>query len=401
MTFPMLLTFTLAANPTSPTEHDFLRVATFNASLSREEAGGLLRDLSTTDHPQIRNIAEILQRVRPDIVLINEFDYAPDGQAVRLFQKNYLSVMQREFEPIEYPYFYVPEVNTGVASGVDLNNNGQVVNEPGSREYGGDAFGYGLFPGQYGMVLLSNRPIDPKNIQCFREFLWKEMPGALLPEEEDGSPWYSKEALAVFRLSSKNHCVVPIQVDGRTIHALISHPTPPAFDGPERRNQKRNHDEIRLWADYITGGDQATYLPLGSNKTPPESFVILGDLNCDPHDGDSIPGAIQQLLDHPRVNSKIVPASSGGPDAARQQGGANLKHQGPPEHDTADFSDAVVGNLRVDYVLPSKDFQVLGGAIFWPTRADPLARLVRMEPEVASSDHRLVYLDLRLAPARD
>jgi hypothetical protein len=43
---------------------------------------------------------------------------------------------------------------------------------------------------------------------------------------------------------------------------LLHHPTPPAFDGPERRNVMRNHDEIRLWADYVgcSGAEGAAYL---------------------------------------------------------------------------------------------------------------------------------------------
>ncbi len=36
-----------------------------------------------------------------------------------------------------------------------------------------------------------------------------------------------------------------------TLHLLASHPTPPAFDGPEDRNGRRNHDEIRFWNDYL------------------------------------------------------------------------------------------------------------------------------------------------------
>ena len=62
----------------------------------------------------------------------------------------------------------------------------------------------------------------------------------------------------------------------------------------------------------------------------------------------------------------------------------------------ADFDDRAVGNLRADYVLPSKGLKPLGGGVFWPEEADPLARLVRMSPAVASSDHRLVYLDLAI-----
>ena len=46
---------------------------------------------SVTANPQIRNIAEIIQRVRPDIVLLNEFDYHPDPRrAVRPFLDRYL-----------------------------------------------------------------------------------------------------------------------------------------------------------------------------------------------------------------------------------------------------------------------------------------------------------------------
>jgi hypothetical protein len=55
-----------------------------------------------------------------------------------------------------------------------------------------------------------------------------------------------------FRLSSKNHVDIPVSIDGKTIHVLMAHPTPPGFDGEEDRNGKRNHDEIRLFADYIS-----------------------------------------------------------------------------------------------------------------------------------------------------
>ena len=54
------------------------------------------------------------------------------------------------------------------------------------------------------------------------------------------------------RLSSKSHWDVPVTVGAHTVHVLASHPTPPTFDGPEDRNGRRNHDEIRFWADYIS-----------------------------------------------------------------------------------------------------------------------------------------------------
>jgi 3-phytase len=396
-----ILSFAGAAAPaqTAPAPAGSVRFATFNASLNRAEPGGLVRDLSSRDNAQARNVAEVVQRVRPDVLLINEFDFDPEGRAARLFQENYLAVPQRGAAPIEYPHRFTSGVNTGVASGLDLDNDGAAVTTPGSRGYGNDALGFGQFPGQYGMVVYSKFPIDRGHVRDFRKLLWKDMPGGLLPRKADGSPWYSPEALAVLRLSSKAHWDVPLTVGAKTIHVLASHPTPPAFDGPEGRNVKRNHDEIRLWADYLTGGERADYLrkalPPGASIAPPASFVILGDMNADPVDGRSVPGAIQQLLKHPRVNADPPPRSEGGKAASDAQGGSNGDHRGDLALDTADFADERVGNLRVDYVLPSRDLAVLGGGVFWPADRDPLGRLVRMAPEVATSDHRLVYVDVR------
>jgi hypothetical protein len=51
--------------------------------------------------------------------------------------------------------------------------------------------------------------------------------------------------------------------------------------------------------------------------------------------------------------------------------------------------------MRADYVIPSKaGWRVVDGGVFWPTENDPLYRLV--EGRRASSDHRLVWMDLRL-----
>ena len=178
----------------------------------------------------------------------------------------------------------------------------------------------------------------------------------------------------MFRLSSKSHWDVPVDVNGSTVHVLAAHPTPPTFDGPEDRNGTRNHDEIRFWADYVTPGKASRYIRDDEGVTgglkPGESFVILGDQNADPVDGDSTQHAIDQLLDHPRITDPL-PTSAGGPEAAILQGGANLTHVGDPAYDTADFADTAPGNLRADYVLPSRDLEVLDAGVFWPVQADP------------------------------
>jgi hypothetical protein len=372
-----------------------VRFATYNASLNRAAAGQLVSDLSTPDNTQARNIAEVLQRVRPDVVLLNEFDYVEGYQAVDLFRRNYLERSQQGARPIRYPYAFTAPSNTGIPTGFDLDRSGTVGG-------GNDAYGFGEFPGQYGMVVLSRYPIDYEQIRTFQTFRWADMPGALLPDDPaTAAPadWYSSEILEVFRLSSKSHWDVPVKIGRRTVHVLASHPTPPTFDGPEDRNGTRNHDEIRFWADYVTpGAGRYIYDDEGrrGGLRPGSRFVILGDQNADPLDGDSVDAAINQLLDSRWIRDP-KPTSAGAVEAARLQGGANLTHRGDPAYDTADFNDnPAPGNLRADYVLPSRrGLKVKGAGVFWPVRSDPLSRLTGEFP-FPTSDHRLVWVDLRI-----
>jgi hypothetical protein len=392
-----LLAATLAPAVADDT-HDTVRFSTFNASLNRFSAGGLVADLSTPTNAQAQTIAEIIQRTRPDVLLINEFDFDAGHQALALFQQNYLSVSQNGADPIVYPHAFTAPSNTGIPSGEDLDNNG-VIGGPN------DAFGFGFFPGQFGMAVYSMYPIDHDAIRTFQLFLWKDMPGALLPDDPntpEPADWYSEDELAIFRLSSKSHWDVPIQIGKKTVHFLVSHPTPPVFDGPEDRNGTRNFDEIRFWADYISPG-RSGYIYDDDGRSgglkPGELFVIAGDQNSDPLDGDSIPGAIQQLIDHPLVNTKLTPSSLGAVEQSALQGGANLTHESDPAFDTADFSDVAPGNLRADYVLPRKTLQLTDAGVFWPLSTDPLFRLVGTFP-FPSSDHRLVWIDVTVPTAK-
>lgn len=379
-----------------------LRFASFNASLNRDAGGELLTDLSTPDNLQAQAIAETIQRNNPDVILVNEFDFDAEGNAAALFQENYLSVGQNGADPVDYPYVYVAPSNTGVDSGLDLNNDGEV---------GGpnDAFGFGFFPGQFGFVIYSKFPIVEDGIRTFQEFLWADMPGALLPpdpEDTDGNGdtanFFTPEELEAVRLSSKNHVDLPIEVNGEIVHVLASHPTPPVFDGPEDLNGRRNFDEIRFWSDYIDGADYiyddaGNFGGLGEGET----FVIMGDQNSDPFDGDSRPGAAQQILLNPRVNIAVSPASEGGIDAAERQGSNNNDQLGDPALDTADFGEDPFGpgNLRVDYVLPSSDTTITEAGVFWVPDEDPLFERLNGDFPFPTSDHRLVYADVALTGA--
>lgn len=382
------------------------RVAQYNASLNRNFDGQLVADLSASDNAQAQAVAEIIQRVDADIILINEFDYDSSGTAANLFRTNYLEVSQNGADPVVYPYVYIAESNTGIASGFDLNNNGVAVTTPGEAGYGDDAYGFGNFPGQYGMVVYSKYEILTDQVRTFQEFLWKDMPGALLPDDPstpEPNDWYSAEELDVFRLSSKSHWDVPILVNGEVAHFLVSHPTPPVFDGAEDRNGTRNHDEIRFWSDYVTPGagdyiydDDGVYGGLATGAR----FVIAGDQNADPLDGDSTDQAIQQLLDNPLIDDSSKPTSAGGPEQAALQGQNNVGHIGDPAYDTADFADFGTnpGNLRSDYVLPSTSgLDAVDAGIFWPLSTDATFAPVGVFP-FPSSDHKAVWQDLVIVP---
>jgi len=364
-----------------------VRFMTYNASLNRGTEGQLQRDLATPDNPQARAVAEVVQRGAPDVLLVNEFDFDAGGRSAELFRDNYLAVSQNGQDPLDYPYVYTAPVNTGVPSGLDLNQDGTAGG-------GDDAWGFGLFPGQYGMVLYSKHPVDTERVRTFREFRWADMPGHLIPTD-----FYPEEQAGRLRLSSKSHWDVPVRIGGRTVHVLASHPTPPSFDGPEDRNGRRNHDEIRFWADYVGGPAASSYVYDDEGRRggleAGARFVVMGDQNADPHDGDSWPGAIQQLLEHPRVQDPL-PASAGGPEAAARQGGANLSHVSDPAHDTADFSDdPAPGNLRADYVLPSENLRVVDSGVWWPAPGELGSELTGEHP-FPTSDHRPVWVDVAL-----
>jgi len=367
-----------------------VRVATFNASMeggnyvARGETptgGELAAALASGDHPQLCNVAAIIRRVRPDILLINEFDYTADpAGAIDAFRGRYLEAPRADVAPLAYPHAFTAPVNTGMDSGFDLDRDGVASGR------GQDAWGYGLYPGQYGMVLLSRYPIDSANARTFQHLRWQTMPGNLLAglHAADGSPWYPAAALARFPLSSKAHWDVPVVIDGATAHVLASHPTPPVFDGPEDRNGRRNHDEIRFWTEYLPGqGDRGWIRDDAGRRGGLEGkrFVLLGDLNSSPVEGDSRRAAISALLAHPAVDASLVPTSVGG-SAAR------------PGNPHAPAHTAAWGQ-RADYVLPSRaGWSVTGGGVFWPAPGAPGAAWVA--DRAASSDHRLVWLDLRL-----
>lgn len=378
-----------------------LRVATFNIHDARTDA------IRAGDDERLQRIAQVILDIRPDIILLNEIDQDEDCKNAQAFADHYLAVGQGEHEPMRYRAFMRPS-NTGVHAGLDLDNN--AVNDPNAapRDFGGDCLGYAEYPGQYAMALLVREglTIDDPHVRTFKNFLWKDMPGAMLPPMPDGAgAWYSQEELAILPLSSKSHWDVPVVLDnGAVVHILASHPTPPVFDGPEDRNGRRNHDEIRFWADYITGGQTAAYIRDDHGNTgglaPDAHFVIVGDLNADPARGDSRDHPVALLIEHARVHGAMVPFSVTPTRQQSREGSVSV---------LADTMTARFG-LRVDYVLPSAGVRPLGARIYRTPldTATPIGTprssysvSPETKPLLASefpSDHFPVFVDVIVPP---
>ena len=346
-----------------------IRIANFDTELKRRGPGLLLRDIISGKDKQVIAVAKIINRISPDIILLNGFDYDNGNVALSAFA----NLLAEGNSP--YPYQFSLRPNTGMGTGLDMDGDGKT----GTAR---DAQGYGWFEGQGGMAILSRLPIDPNAVIDFSALKWQNIPKAMLPQK-NARPFPSKQALSVQRLSTTGHWVVPVVLGGKTINLLTFHATPPVFDGPEDRNGKRNHDEIRLWNLFLDGD-----LP-----TPPKDqpFIILGNANLDPLDGDGLSIAIHNLMTHPKVQNPS-PKSLGAITASTLQGGANQLHRSDPALDTVDWGDDPgPGNLRVDYVLPSTDFTISDAGVFWPDADDPAHPLLTNGPR-----HRLVWVDIIL-----
>ncbi|MGN6152196.1 MAG: endonuclease/exonuclease/phosphatase family protein, partial [Lysobacteraceae bacterium] len=120
-------------------------------------------------------------------------------------------------------------------------------------------------------------------------------------------------------------------------------------------------------------------------------FDSAGDRNNQPVHGDGRHAAILGLLRHPRVLQAPAPRSAGAAEAALLTGQGNVGQRGDPAEDTGDFGPKV-GDLRLDYVLPSVGFRNVASGVEWPTADDPHAVAAK------ASDHHPVWVDLEDVP---
>ncbi len=313
-----------------------------------------MSDLKRDNDPEIAALIEVLLRLDADILLLTDIDFDARDQA--------LDALARRLRArgMDYPHLLALRPNSGVATGLDMNGDGAL----GTAD---DALGFGRFAGADGMALLSRYPIDTKAARDFTSFLWRDLPGNLMPPT-------APDAALIARLPSTGHWDVPVLLPGgQTLHLLAYAATPPVFDGPDDRNGRRNHDEAAFWLAYLAGK-----LP----DLPPDGpLVLLGNSNLDPLDGEGLADALTALMTHPRLQD---------PGPKGTSGRIEPQARGDPALDTAYFETGT-GGLRVDIVLPSRDITVKASGVMWPPEADPFAATLAL-----ASRHRPVWVDVTL-----
>jgi hypothetical protein len=328
-----------------------LRIATWNVGLDRTGPGLLVAGLAKGEVPQIAAVVRVLAALDADVILLTEVDYDLGGVALEMLAG------QLAAAGAPYVHRFALRPNTGTQTGFDVDGNGR-IGDPA------DAQGWGLFSGQGGMAVLSRFPVDAPAVRDFSGFLWSDLPGALIPEGTDPG------LLQVQRLATTGFWDVPVLTKSGPLHLLAWHASPPVFDGPEDRNGKRNHDEAAFWRLFLEGA-----LPMA----PPDgAFVLLGDGNLDPTDGDGLREGMAALLAHPAVQD---------PPPRGSHGRVEPTHRGDPALDTALYDS--IGGLRLDYVLPSAGLTVTAAGVLWPDPADPLTADL-----TAASRHFPVWVDL-------
>lgn len=298
----------------------------------------------------------------PDILVLTAFDYDAQGAALGAFGAALAEA------GLDLPHRFALLPNSGMDTGRDMDGDGRA----GTPR---DGQGYGRFAGQAGVAVLSRWPVDAAGVRDLSALLWRDLPGAVMPRNADGTPFPDAATAGMQRLSSTAHWIVPILAPGGPVEVMAWAATPPVFDGAEDRNGLRARDELRLWQAVLDGA-------LGPPPGP--HFVIAGNANLDPADGEGDSAAMAAFLADPRI---IDPR----PVSAGAAAAADPDQTGDPATDTADWDGP--GNLRVSYVLPAAAFSVTDAGVLWPGPDDAQAALLG-EDGLAAGPHRLVWVDV-------
>ena len=354
-----------------------LRVATYDANLTRDSAGALFDELSTPGTQDATEVARVIQTVRPDVLVLTGIDVDAGDNMAKAFNTNYLAVGGDDHTGLTYPYYYTSDSNAGVDSGADLDRSG-TIGEPG------DALGYGDFPGQSSMIVYSTHPLDEGNVRDFTSLPWDAMPDNSMPER------LSDLEREIVPLASVSHWDIPVEVDGDTLHVLA---TSTADASESSYGTARNHDQIRFWQDYLD--PEANYILDHRGDRGPltdhDAFVIAGSLKADPTGtGPGDPTAIASLLESEEI---IDPEPSRAINMSALGRGMLPDAPDAPHH-TAGSPTGDDEMYRADYVLLSSDLNVVDSGVLGTDDQQTAQSLLGLQNE-PNANH-IVWADIAI-----
>jgi alkaline phosphatase D len=239
--------------------------------------------------------------------------------------------------------------------------------------------GFGEWNGRFNLGLMTKHEILADDVRIVHDYPWHRVPGNSIATIE------TELGIAIpddFPIFEKALHVVPVRLDtGAVIHFILAHPVSSGFNA---MNPYRNRDELHAISLFLSGD-----LP-GVDPLPADAhFVVVGDLNADPEDGEGDGAVLQALIDHESI-SPHFPVGAGGTAGSHPERNTFLSGCG---RDTG----PIVSNpgsrlqLQLDYLLTSSTLgAVQASGVFWPELDD----LDEYTLACHASDHRFVWIDL-------
>ena len=338
--------------------------------------------------------------VEPDILVLNEIDHDYE-QAIRVSistpgafgtsispQETKTSICRTALRWPTTPAFFQGSISMATATSPD--------DDRGTRDHGNDSLGYGTYPGEYSMAVLSRFPMLEDESRTFQKLLWKDLPGHHIPPGLLLGGGSAKRSDCRASLTGIYRSTL---MAGLCISSFSSDAAGLRRRG--RQERRRNFDEIKLWVEYLELETNLTDdQGVGGGYRSSDPFVIVGDLNAAPlvegrrardrFASRSMTGRRQSIncssIRAFRTAGRSLTSRGASITGRRRRISQDLR--GSSERSTSVFGQGA----RIDYILPSKNLEIAGG-VFWPSPDE--------DPEGASwaddaSDHRLVWLDIRI-----
>lgn len=354
-----------------------IRVATLHAQIRGGSSAEVLEDLDGGMHPQARVLAETVQVNAPDVLVLTGLSYDEQQQIATRVNEEYLSRGQNGQSGIQYPHVYTAPTNSGIESGADLDGDGRIGGPA-------DALGYGRYAGERGMAVFSTYPIAENEVRTFQDFLWQDMPGNSIPEDE-----FSKLEQSVIPLPSTSLWDIPLEVPGETGHVHVVATDLNSPPGPTSPDVARSEDQRRMVAEFVSGASWYLYDDEGAygGLEPGTPFVLAGSLadaqEMQTWPDDQVP-ALDSLLKGGALQDPAPEAITTEPLPQRRDAAVDPQ----ATHGLAG-GDAV----RSSYVLPAAGLDIDSSGVFWPAEGEFGFKLVDpADPDAPVG--RLVWLDI-------